>query len=174
MDYNRLVPIFITIDRKSKRKKKYGSKNNNNSQSSGNNKKTRNTHPVIMAMRINEYLPMRGNAHKFYSLLRIDSKLKVIECKKFCVMWMRNVFRKVRCKWILWMLESKALLLTYQCTPLNSIEKKKKDRERGTHTPTTYREAIHTFLVDAFFSILNACGIQYTVDICKMTLIDFM
>lgn len=64
---------------------------------------------------------MRGNAHKFYSLLRIDSKLKVIECKKFCVMWMRNVFRKVRCKWILWIPDSKALLHTCQCTHRSTL-----------------------------------------------------
>lgn len=141
-DYNRLVSIFITIDRKSA--KAWEEKKRTKTTATGTatttptltptpTTATRNTYPVIMAMRINEYLPMRGNAHKFYSLLRIDSKLKVIECKKFCVMWMRNVLRKVRCKWILWIPKSKALLLTYQCTPpIQSKSERESEREKTT------------------------------------------
>jgi len=120
-DYNRPLPIFITIDIKERERERGRECGERHEKNKRYNRKKRNTYSVIMAMWISEYLPMRGNAHKFYSLLRIDSKLKVIECKKFCVMWMRNVIRKVRCKWILWIPDSKALLHTCQCTQSHTL-----------------------------------------------------
>lgn len=114
-DYNRPHPIFITIDITGRASDEENAEPGIHTEKNESARERRNTYSVIMAMRISEYLPTRGNAHKFYSLLRIDSKLKVIECKKFGVMWMRNVFRQVRCKWILWY-----QILRHSCTHVNA------------------------------------------------------